>query len=99
MAYAYIYTGDKKKEDRIRRIDKALKKLEEIGDEVIFAVNDLQSIAYLKEKGFKALNIDAALDLFNLLEPDSVVYLCTPEDTLVIKASFKNAKEICDEEV
>ncbi len=95
--YCYIYTGDKKKEDRIKRIDKALKEIEKIGDEVIFAVNDLQSIAYLKEKGFKALNIDAALDLFNLLKPDSVVYLCTPEDTLVIKASFRNAKEICNE--
>jgi len=95
--YCYIYTGDKKKEERFKRIDKALKEIKTLKEDVIFAVNDLQSIAYLKEKGFKALNIDAAEDLFNLLEPDNFVYLCTPEDIKIIKASFVNAKEICSE--
>jgi len=64
---------------------------------VVFAVNDLQSIAYIKEKGFKALNLDAITDLFNLLTPDDSVVLCTPEDTTLVKASFRDTKEICNE--
>ena len=93
--YCYVYTGDKQKQKRLDRIENAIKNLE--NEEVIFAVNDLQSIAYLREKGYKALNIDALQDLFNLLEPDDIIYLCTPENTLIIKASFRNAKEICSE--
>ncbi len=94
--YCYIYTGDKSKKERLKRIDKALEEIKKLNEDVVFVVNDLQSIAYLKEKGFKALNIDAAEDLFNLLEPDSIIYLCTPEDTKIIKASFRNAREICN---
>jgi len=94
--YCYIYTGDKNKKERLKRIDKALEEIKKLNEDVVFVVNDLQSIAYLKEKGFKALNIDAAEDLFNLLEPDSIIYLCTPEDTKIIKASFRNAREICN---
>ena len=94
MRYIYVYTGDRKKEERLKRIDKAIEKLE--NKEVVFVVNDLQSIAYLKNKGFKALNIDAIADLFNLLTPDDEIVLCTPEDTTIIKASFR-AKEICNE--
>lgn len=95
MRYCYIYTGDKDKNIRIERIKKAIEKTET--NEVVFVVNDLQSIAYLKEKGYKALNIDAVLDLLNLLTSDDSVVLCTPEDTKIIKASFKNVKEICNE--
>ena len=94
MKYVYVYTGDRKKEDRLKRIDKAIEKLED--KDVVFAVNDLQSIAYLKEKGFKALNIDAITDLFNLLTPDDEIILCTPEESTIVKASFR-AKEICNE--
>ena len=95
MKYVYVYTGDRKKEDRLKRIDKAIESLED--KNIVFAVNDLQSIAYLKEKGFKALNIDAITDLFNLLTPDDEIILCTPEDTLLVKASFANTKELCNE--
>ena len=94
MKYVYVYTGDRKKEDRLKRIDKAIEKLED--KDVVFVVNDLQSIAYLKDKGFKALNIDAIADLFNLLTPDDEIILCTPEDTTIVKASFRT-KEICNE--
>ena len=94
MKYVYVYTGDRKKEDRLNRIDRAINKLED--NNIVFVVNDLQSIAYLKEKGFKALNVDAIVDLFNLLTPDDEIILCTPEDTLIVKASFK-AKEICND--
>ena len=94
MKYVYVYTGDRKKENRLNRIDRAINKLEDTN--IVFVVNDLQSIAYLKEKGFKALNIDAIVDLFNLLTAEDEIYLCTPEDTKLIKAGF-NAKELCNE--
>ena len=96
MKYCYIYTGDRKKEDRLKRVDEALEYVKNLDEEVVFAVNDLQSIAYLKEKGFKALNIDAASDLLNLMTPDDGVILCTPEDIVLIKASFADVKEICN---
>ena len=93
MLYIYVYTGDK---DRNRKtLNDVIEKVKEINEDFVFAVNDLQSIAYLKEKGYKALNVDAIQDLFNLLTPDDKVYLCTPEDKRVILASFRNSKEIC----
>ena len=95
MKYVYVYTGDRKKEDRIKRLDKAIQRIDDT--KLVFVVNDLQSIAYLKDNGFKALNIDAIEDLFNLLTPDDEIVLCTPEDTTLVKASFANSKEICDE--
>ena len=95
MKYCYVYTGDRKKEERLKRIDKAIEFVKNLED-VIFAVNDLQSIAYLKEKGYKALNLDALADLFNLLTPEDSVILCTPEDTAIVKASFRDVKEICN---
>ena len=97
MKYCYVYTGDKNKEDRLKRIDEAIEYVKNLDEEVIFAVNDLQSIAYIKEKGFKALNLDALMDLLSLMTPDDSVILCTPEDTLIIKANFADVKEICNE--
>jgi len=96
MKYCYVYTGDRNKEDRLKRIDEAIDYVKNLDEEVIFAVNDLQSIAYIKEKGFKALNLDALMDLLNLMTPDDSVILCTPEDALMIKASFADVKEICN---
>ncbi len=88
--YVYIYTADDKK---FQRLDKS----SEIKD-AVFCVNDIESIVYLREKyGIKAMNIDALIDLFNLLEADDEIYLCTPEDTKILKASFANAKELCNE--
>ena len=87
MKYVYVYTADEKKFDRLDRAA-------EIKD-AIFCVNDIESIAYLREKyGIKAMNIDAVVDLFNVLEMDDEIYVCTPEDIKIIKASFKT-KEIC----
>ena len=87
MKYVYVYTADEKKFDRLDRAA-------EIKD-AIFCVNDIESIAYLREKyGIKAMNIDAVVDLFNVLEMDDEIYVCTPEDIKIIKASFK-MKEIC----
>ena len=90
MRYVYVYTADDKK---FQRLDKA----SDIKD-AVFCVNDIESIAYLREKyGIKAMNIDAIIDLFNLLEADDEIYLCTPEDTKLVKASFAKSKEICNE--
>ena len=90
MKYAYVYTVDDKKFDRIDKVIREVK-------DVVFCVNDIESIVYLREKyGIKAMNLDAAIDLFNLLEADDEIYLCTPEDIKIIKASFK-AKELCNE--
>ncbi len=87
MKYVYVYTADA---DKFERLNKAAKI-----KNAIFCVNDIESIAYLREKyNIKALNIDAVIDLVNLLEMGDEVYLCTPEDIKIIKASFK-AKEIC----
>ena len=89
MKYAYIYTADDKK---FERLDKVAKEID-----AVYCVNDIESIVYLREKyGIKAMNLDAAADLFNLLEADDEIYLCTPEDIKVIKASF-NSKELCNE--
>jgi hypothetical protein len=96
LKYCYVYTGDRKKEERLKRIDEAIEFVKSLNEEVIFAVNDLQSIAYIKEKGYKALNLDALADLFNLLTPEDSVILCTPEDTAIVKASFRDVKEICN---
>ena len=90
MKYVYVYTADDKK---FQRLDKA----SEIKD-AVFCVNDLESIAYLREKyGIKAMNLDALVDLFNLLKAEDEIILCTPEDTTLVKESFANSKEICNE--
>ncbi len=91
MKYLYVYTADEKK---FERIEKALRFVEKEGFDPVFAVNDIESIAFLKRKGFKALNVDAIVDLLNLLELEDSVGLITPEKTEVVLASFKNAKEI-----
>jgi len=93
LTYCYIYTGERKKEERILRIENALANLSEKED-IIFIVNDLQSIAYLKEKGYKAMNVDALEDLFNLSDGSDTFYVSTPEDITYLKASFANIKEI-----
>ncbi len=90
MKYAYIYTADDKK---FERLDKVAKEID-----AVYCVNDIESIVYLREKyGIKAMNLDAAADLFNLLEADDEIYLCTPEDIKIIVASYANSKELCNE--
>jgi len=91
LKYVYVYTADEKKFDRLDNVAIKVK-------DAVYCVNDIESIVYLREKyGIKAMNIDAEADLFNLLEADDEIYLCTPEDTKVIKASFANSKELCNE--
>jgi len=94
MKYFYVYTADKNKEERINRINKALEYVKENNLDVVFCVNDLQSISYIKENGYKALNVDALEDLLNLSDGSDEFYLLTPEDTTFIKVSFANVKEL-----
>ena len=90
MKYVYVYTADDKKFDRLNKVS-------EIKD-AVFCVNDIESIVYLREKyGIKAMNVDAIVDLFNVLEADDEIYFCTPEDATILKASFNKAKELCNE--
>ncbi|WP_024791147.1 hypothetical protein [Lebetimonas sp. JS032] len=94
MNYIYVYTADGKK---FERIDKAALIANNL-DKFVFGVNDIEAIAYLKEKyNFKAMNIDAVIDILNVCGADDNIYLCTPEDKTVIKANFKNVKEFCNE--
>ena len=91
MKYAYVYTADDKK---FERLDKTAQKIKD----ALYCVNDIEGIVYLREKyGIKAMNVDAAADLFNVLEADDEIYLCTPEDIKIIMASFANSKELCNE--
>ena len=89
--YVYVYTADDKK---FQRLDKAASEVKD----AVYCVNDVESIAYLREKyGIKAMNTDAIVDLFNVLEADDEIYVCSPEDVSIVKASFRNFKELCNE--
>ena len=90
MLYVYVYTADNKKFDRLNKAIEFVK-----DKDVIFCVNDLEAIEFVKNRGFKAMNVDALVDLFNLSDGSDEFYICTPEDSTYLKASFANVKEIC----
>ena len=90
MLYIYVYTADNKKFDRLNKVIEFIK-----DKDVIFCVNDLESIAFIKSRGFKAMNVDALIDLFSLDNGSDEFYICTPEDSTYLKASFANVKDIC----
>ncbi len=94
MIFAYVYTADNKKEDRIKKMVDYVK---ENNLKPTFAVNDIQGIGIVNSYGFKAMNVDAIIDLVNLSDGGDEFLLCTPEDSSYIKASFKDVKEICNE--
>jgi hypothetical protein len=91
MNYIYIYTADENKFDRIKIGVEYAKTL----DEAVFCVNDLEAISKVREYGYKAMNLDALVDLFNLLTPDDTIAICTPEDATILKASYR-VKDLCD---
>ncbi|NPA87503.1 hypothetical protein [Caminibacter pacificus] len=94
MIYCYVYTADDKKFERMDRVVDEVKNQEN----VVFGVNDIESITYLREKyGIKAMNVDALSDVFNAVTHDDDIIVCTPEDTTYLKASFRNVKELCNE--
>jgi hypothetical protein len=91
LIYIYVYTADKDKFDRIKKAVEFAKSLDETS---VFCVNDLESIGEVRKHGFKAMNVDALQDLFNLSDGSDTFYISTPEDTAYLKAAFANVKEI-----
>jgi len=91
MTYIYVYTADNKKFDRIKKAVEVAKSLNETP---VFCVNDLEAIEEVRKNGFKAMNVDALADLFNLSQGNDEFIIITPEDSTHLKASFANVKEI-----
>jgi methionine synthase I (cobalamin-dependent) len=91
LTYIYVYTADKKKFERIKKAVEVAKTLDETP---VFCVNDLEAIEEVNKNGFKAMNVDALQDLFNVSDGSDVFYISTPEDTAYLKAAFANVKEI-----
>ncbi len=91
MIYIYVYTADKEKFERIKKAVEVAKNLDETP---VFCVNDLEAIEEVRKHGFKAMNVDALQDLFNLSDGSDTFYILTPEDTTYLKAAFANVKEI-----
>ena len=91
MTYIYVYTDDK---DKFERIKKAVEVAKNLDETPVFCVNDLEAIEEVNKNGFKAMNVDALQDLFNLSDGSDTFYISTPEDTTYLKAVFANVKEI-----
>ncbi len=91
MIYVYVYTADK---DKFERIKKAVEVAKNLDETPVFCVNDLEAIEEVRKHGFKAMNVDALQDLFNLSDGSDTFYISTPEDATYLKAAFANVKEI-----
>jgi hypothetical protein len=91
LIYIYVYTADK---DKFERIKKAVEVAKTLNETPVFCVNDLEAIEEVRKNGFKAMNVDALQDLFNLGDGGDTFYISTPEDTTYFKASLANVKEI-----
>jgi len=83
----YIYVDTKSYD--YSKIDKALEyaKKEHLKD-FRFLVNDIRSIDYLREKGYKAVNLDGFEDVFNIVTHDDKLYYNTDEDDTFVKIQF-----------
>ena len=91
MTYIYVDTKDYD----YSRIDKALEyaKRQNLED-FRFLVNDIRSIDYLREKGYKAVNLDGFEDVFNIVTHDDILYYDTDEDDSLVKIQYSNSKKI-----
>jgi phosphatidylserine/phosphatidylglycerophosphate/cardiolipin synthase-like enzyme len=91
MTYIYVDTKDYD----YSRIDKALEYAKRQNlKEFRFLVNDIRSIDYLREKGYKAVNLDGFEDVFNIVTFDDVLYYDTDEDDSLVKIQYSNSKKI-----
>jgi len=89
MIYIYVDTKDYD----YSKIDNALEyaKKENLQD-FRFLVNDIRSIDYLREKGYKAVNLDGFEDVFNIVTHDDFLHYNTDEDDTFVKIQYPTSK-------
>ena len=88
MTYIYI---DTKNYDYLK-LDMALEMANNKNlEQFTFLVNDIRSIDYLREKGYKAVNLDGFEDVFNIVTHDDKLYYNTDEDDTFVKIQFPNS--------
>jgi ethanolamine utilization cobalamin adenosyltransferase len=80
--------------DTMDRLEKGLEFAKTISDEVKFLVNDIRSIDFLRQNGYKAINLDGIIDCINIVTFDDKLYLLTDEDTKFLKLQFSTAEDI-----
>ena len=91
MIYIYVDTKDYD----YTKLDKALEYAQKENiKEFIFLVNDIRSIDYLREKGYKAINLDGFEDVFNVVTHDDKLYYNTDENDEFVKIQYPSAKKI-----
>jgi hypothetical protein len=90
MIYIYVDTKDYD----YSKLDKALEfaKQENL-EKFRFLVNDIRSIDYLREKGYKAVNLDGFEDIFNIVTFDDKLYYNTDENDELVKLQYSNARK------
>jgi hypothetical protein len=90
MIYIYVDTKDYD----YSKLDKALEfaKQENL-EEFRFLVNDIRSIDYLREKGYKAVNLDGFEDIFNIVTFDDKLYYNTDENDELVQLQYSNARK------
>jgi hypothetical protein len=80
--------------DKMDRLEKGLEFAKTINEDVKFLVNDIRSIDFLRQNGYKAVNLDGIVDCINIVTFDDKLYLLTDEDTKFLKLQFATAEDI-----
>ncbi|NPA55961.1 MAG: hypothetical protein GXO40_06310 [Epsilonproteobacteria bacterium] len=82
MNYIYVDTRDYD----FSKIDKVLDYVKSHNiDNFVFLVNDIRSIDYLRNKGIKAVNVDAFFDVVNIVTYEDYLYYYTDEDATFLQ--------------
>ena len=90
MIYIYVDTKDYD----YSKLDKALEFAKQEGlEDFRFLVNDIRSIDYLREKGYKTVNLDGFEDIFNIVTFDDKLYYNTDENDELVKLQYNDARK------
>ena len=90
MVYIYVDTKDYD----YSKLDKALEFAKQEGlEDFRFLVDDIRSIDYLREKGYKAVNLDGFEDIFNIVTFDDKLYYNTDENDDLVKLQYNDARK------
>ena len=90
MTYIYIDT----KNYDYSKLDMALEMANNKNlEQFTFLVNDIRSIDYLREKGYKAVNLDGFEDVFNIVTHDDKLYYNTDENDEFVKIQYPTSKK------